>query len=292
MDYCSSCRRHLNSVLVCPGCGAYAPGIAPALTNDGRTVPARGAAATTDTAVSEPGTAATWNPWELTPKRGRSDRAEAPRTDGPSGGLPSGGLPSSDVEDAFPAPLGRAARRRQMARRKKHQRRAVVATAVALVGGGLTVAAMDRQSTDRTQAATAPPRAGTGTPEEQTTKRTGLSSPRPDTDRSSRTPSADRPETDDTRRQRADAPDGATAPRTNTPTAPRPQTTPPSSDGDGRDTDGAGTAANQAKPTPPSPPAADDAGSGTSETSPSPELPTSLLEEEQLCLLGVCLGGN
>ena len=25
MDYCSSCRRHLNGALVCPGCGAYAP---------------------------------------------------------------------------------------------------------------------------------------------------------------------------------------------------------------------------------------------------------------------------
>ncbi|MGW1539226.1 SCO2400 family protein [Streptomyces sp. NPDC002309] len=29
MDYCSSCRRHLNRALVCPGCGAYAPDIAP-----------------------------------------------------------------------------------------------------------------------------------------------------------------------------------------------------------------------------------------------------------------------
>ncbi|WP_456340875.1 SCO2400 family protein, partial [Streptomyces shenzhenensis] len=29
MDYCSSCRRHLNGALACPGCGAYAPDIAP-----------------------------------------------------------------------------------------------------------------------------------------------------------------------------------------------------------------------------------------------------------------------
>ncbi|MGW4565251.1 SCO2400 family protein [Streptomyces sp. NPDC004561] len=29
MDYCSACRRHLNGALVCPGCGAYAPDIAP-----------------------------------------------------------------------------------------------------------------------------------------------------------------------------------------------------------------------------------------------------------------------
>ena len=41
MDYCSTCRRHLNGALVCPGCGAYAPGIAPLA--DG--TPAPGAAA-------------------------------------------------------------------------------------------------------------------------------------------------------------------------------------------------------------------------------------------------------
>lgn len=29
MDYCSDCRRHLNGALACPGCGAYAPSIAP-----------------------------------------------------------------------------------------------------------------------------------------------------------------------------------------------------------------------------------------------------------------------
>ncbi|MEU7054686.1 hypothetical protein [Streptomyces sp. NPDC046197] len=60
--------------------------------------------------------------------------------------------------------LGRAARRRRLARWKKTQRRALVATAVALVGGGLTVAGMDRPSGgDRAQAATAPqtPNAGT-----------------------------------------------------------------------------------------------------------------------------------
>ncbi|MER6981709.1 hypothetical protein ABT317_33260, partial [Streptomyces carpinensis] len=34
MDYCSTCRRHLNGALVCPGCGAYAPDIAPNATAD------------------------------------------------------------------------------------------------------------------------------------------------------------------------------------------------------------------------------------------------------------------
>ncbi|WP_406382544.1 hypothetical protein [Streptomyces sp. NBC_01618] len=53
---------------------------------------------------------------------------------------------------------GRAARRRQLARWKKHRRRALAATAVALVGGGLTVAAMPttRPSAGHTQAASPP----------------------------------------------------------------------------------------------------------------------------------------
>ncbi|WP_406726399.1 hypothetical protein WJ438_19515 [Streptomyces sp. GD-15H] len=60
------------------------------------------------------------------------------------------------------APTGRAARRRQLARWKKTQRRALVATAVAFVGGGLTLASMDRGSGDRAQAATAPAITGMG----------------------------------------------------------------------------------------------------------------------------------
>ncbi|WP_456340222.1 SCO2400 family protein [Streptomyces olivaceus] len=40
MDYCSSCRRHLNGALVCPGCGAYAPDIDPHVAgDDGDAVP-------------------------------------------------------------------------------------------------------------------------------------------------------------------------------------------------------------------------------------------------------------
>ncbi|MBJ6615698.1 hypothetical protein H4K38_22100 [Streptomyces sp. I3(2020)] len=44
MDYCSTCRRHLNGALVCPGCGAYAPDIAPD-TVGGHRVPGRAATA-------------------------------------------------------------------------------------------------------------------------------------------------------------------------------------------------------------------------------------------------------
>lgn len=89
MDYCSSCRRHLNGALMCPGCGAYAPDIAPVIpptATDGYPVPGLAAQAATSTAA-----------WEAVD--------EAPQS-GPSEGL----------QDVPPAPQGRAARRRQLAR--------------------------------------------------------------------------------------------------------------------------------------------------------------------------------
>jgi hypothetical protein len=119
MDYCSSCRRHLNGALVCPGCGAYAPDIAP-VTTHGRAVPA-------------PAATAMW-----------------PETEEPPGSEPYG-----EAAAAIPLSEGRAARRRQRARWKKNQRKAVVATAVALVGGGMTLASMDRGSGHRAEASTA-----------------------------------------------------------------------------------------------------------------------------------------
>ncbi|WP_329113579.1 SCO2400 family protein [Streptomyces sp. NBC_01353] len=130
MDYCSSCRRHLNGALVCPGCGAYAPDIAP-ITDHGRFVPA-----SPTTAVGADHGQDTWQD------------------------------PSEDPVGELPAPEGRAARRRQRARWRKSRRRAVVATAFALVGGGLTVSAMDRQGGERAQAATAPENPGTDIAEE------------------------------------------------------------------------------------------------------------------------------
>ncbi|MFF4927953.1 hypothetical protein ACFY2H_03390 [Streptomyces griseofuscus] len=137
MDYCSECRRHLNGALVCPGCGAYAPDIAPPGTG--------GSPAATA------GPEVTSFPWEFEPA------AE------PFPGEPAGvATASADVEDAPVVREGRAARRRQLARWKKSRRRAVVATAVALVGGGLTLTSMDRHTADRAQAATLPDDRGTG----------------------------------------------------------------------------------------------------------------------------------
>ncbi|MFJ3670183.1 hypothetical protein ACIPSE_27380 [Streptomyces sp. NPDC090106] len=141
MDYCSTCRRHLNGALVCPGCGAHTPQHAPL-------------------------------PYEMW-------RDSAAHT---GDGLPPLREPEVPVDDvspydgpdsAPPAPTGRAARRRQRVRWRKTQRRALVATAVALVGGGLTVASMERQSTDRTQAAAAPDSEAMGIAEKQVADPTG-----------------------------------------------------------------------------------------------------------------------
>lgn len=136
MDYCSSCRRHLNGALVCPGCGAYAPDIAPPTGhghgydgNDG--LDAFDAFAAKRPARPEPDP---FEPFEETPA----------------------------AEAALPAGDGRAARRRQRARWKKSRRKAVLATTVALVGGGLALSTLDQGSDHRAEAATAPDLTSTG----------------------------------------------------------------------------------------------------------------------------------
>lgn len=133
VDYCSSCRRHLNGALVCPGCGAYAPDIAP-VTEHGHGIPA-----SATPIRPEPHPYGSFDPFApvdpVAPVGAFDDLASA----GQAGGV--GGV--EDAAAAVPVAAGRAARRRQRARWKKSQRRAVVATAVALVGGGLTVASMD-----------------------------------------------------------------------------------------------------------------------------------------------------
>lgn len=161
MDYCSSCRRHLNGALVCPGCGAYAPDIAPPLA--GAPVPPAGPAVVPPDVRTDGGPAAGAmtagaRVWEPDPG---PDRAHPAAVDSDGGDRESvGSRAPGDADDPMPALAqgGRAARRRQLARWKKSHRRAVVATAVALVGGGLTFASMDRGSSGagRAEAATTP----------------------------------------------------------------------------------------------------------------------------------------
>ena len=285
MDYCSSCRRHLNGALVCPGCGAYAPDIAPATADDG-IVPTWAGMATTGTTVSAS------VPWEYTASdmwhdgrsrdepAGEADLEEAPQTD-----------PYGDVEGAPPAPRGRAARRRQMARWKKNQRRAVVATAVALVGGGLTVAGMDRHSAGRAEAATAPDITTMGTADQQATEQPPASPEQPERHRSSPTPPAQSPVAELTRRQPAAAlphstsqsarPFAAASPDpTATSVTSQPRTVSPPSVA--AVPDHAGTGANQTSTST----GADDTAPGTPQASPSP----TATSPSHICLLLVCLG--
>lgn len=277
MDYCSSCHRHLNGALVCPGCGAYAPDIAPPA------VESRARSTTAETAVgatSEWFTASgTW--------RGRDLRGEAADEDGvdevPHHG-PSGGPEA--------APQGRAARRRRLARWKKNKRRAVVATAVALVGGGLAVAALDRPSTDRAQAATAPDDTNKddtykAVPEEPPTLPT-LPAPT-QRDRSSRTTPPVRPPAADLPREQPPAPARRTTrtiprPDAAAPAHPAPAAPKTSAPQPGTETDQGGTGRTAEQP-----PRADGTDSGTSSgaTQPSPSpTPTS---PSEICLLVVCL---
>lgn len=116
MDYCSTCRRHLNGALMCPGCGAYAPATAP---------PAYRAQAPAATAVG------TWEPY------GSEEFPARPETATGTDSATTAGTSTGQ---------GRAARRRQLARWKKNKRRAAAGTALAIVGGALTVAALPNGS--------------------------------------------------------------------------------------------------------------------------------------------------
>jgi hypothetical protein len=278
MDYCSSCRRYLNGALVCPGCGAYAPDIAPPEAVSSA-VPVAARPAAWETPVS--GTRL-----DLDLRAEASDEArvdEAPLI-----------APAGAAEDAPPAPQGRAARRRQLARWKKNKRRAAVATAVALVGGGLTVATLDRQSADQPQAATAPPETSLDVADNPAVQHTRQISTPPDAHRSApTTPPAERPAMATTPRQRY----VAAVPRTTPPltrqdaAAPRPtatltphrQAASPAPAPDGTTSDSTGTTANQ--PSTSTPAATDGTNSGTSPTSPV----TATTSPTELCLLVVCL---
>ncbi|MEU9349982.1 hypothetical protein AB0D65_02930 [Streptomyces griseoloalbus] len=296
MDYCSTCRRHLNGALVCPGCGAYAPDIAPGVTG-GHAASGAAASAATDVADALPGD-------------GTAMAAAGTDT-----------FPSDEVPHAMSAPsgTGRAARRRQRVRWKKTQRRALVATAVALVGGGLTLVSVDRGTGDRTQATAAPDVKGMGGAKGPADGYDDPDTATPSADPASQSSSAD----DRHQRPAEDAPaattpahtrtDGAAAsqpaaaspPRTTSPDAgsgARPDTTADTDTGSGTGsgTDGSGTA------TRPAPPAADDDdGTGTDSgaesgadqdgTQPAPSTPSTTSPDapsEQLCLLVICLGGR
>ncbi|MFI9755814.1 SCO2400 family protein [Streptomyces collinus] len=312
MDYCSSCRRHLNGALVCPGCGAYAPDIDPRAVDD-RPGPA-------PAPVTAPGGPATWEYpaatgtwhdgtlWDETRARTHEGTGSGPSDayDAPDPNAETAADTAADTAQGFEArPQGRAARRRQLARWKKNQRRAVVATAVALVGGGLTVAAMNGNAKPGVQAATTPQDTTMGgsvgeapTDAEPTSRQAGT----PRSEAAPTTPShADRA----SRHQQSRAADPRTAPagtRTDAAASPRelPLTTPPRRKTDTVETatDGAASTASDATE-PTTPPAAGSGSDAQQPTSPSTPPPAATTPSEtspsdtkpkELCLLVICLG--
>ncbi|MGW1167840.1 SCO2400 family protein [Streptomyces sp. NPDC002550] len=277
MDYCSSCRRHLNGALVCPGCGAYAPDIAPPVA-DGHSgsAPAMTSAGPATTADRDPAASVTRHDGLLD---GEAQSSAAPHI-------------ASDVEDLLPARPGRAARRRRLARWRKNKRRAAVASAVALVGGGLSIAMMDQHTTDRAQAATAPDDPGTSAVQERTPQQNRPVSA-PATARHSHRPShvSTQPQPTNSPRQQSLAasprttsvvarPDTVAPAHPAVPATPRPQGT-ASAAGDTAPVRSGRTAQQQTAP------ATGDGTPGTPQTASPSQASTS---PTQVCLLGLCLG--
>ncbi|MFE9442280.1 hypothetical protein ACFYO2_25480 [Streptomyces sp. NPDC006602] len=200
--------------------------------------------------------------------------------------------PSGDVEDVPSVPQGRAARRRQRARWKKNQRRAVVATAVALVGGGLTLASTNRQSSDQTQAATAPTVPGANAPEEQAAQDAQPTSTQPDAHRSSPTPPTRSSAPEGTQRRYTTASlygtppkaqSDASAPPRTTVSDPQPQSiATPSGSTVSDTTDTVNTTPTQT----PAPATTSGTDSGTSQARTEP----TTTSPQEICLLVLCLG--
>ena len=288
MDYCSTCRRHLNGALVCPGCGAYAPDIAPPAAGRVTVWPATIQAPTDGApaahAIRDPSVANTWHDG---PPRGEEEHHPdwdvAPYT-----------APSADGGNVPVVREGRAARRRQLARWKKNKRRAAVATAVALVGGGLTIAAMDGHSPERARAATAPDQEHMGALEEQTPTHARPASTPPTPHRSSDTSEAGSPASGTPRRQPPATPPSTTppiarphataSPAPATASTPQPQNTTSSSGDSDHDPVDSATEPTSAPAT------AESTDSGTSQTGSSNGSGSASTSPTQLCLLVLCLG--
>lgn len=289
MDYCSACRRILNGALVCPGCGAYAPDIAPPSYR------------LHSTAASTATTGQAWHAeeWPAPGSHTGTHHSDAePTGSGASGDAvdASGAGSSSGPEGTAATGQGRAARRRQLARWKKNKRRAVAATAVALVGGGLTVAALPatRPSSSHTHAASPPEPVTAATPRTATTDAV---SEQPDT-QASRHPSP-HPPTTTSRQQSATVAvphiatsrqpkAAATAPSPATPSA-TPHTTPESANGTHAGNADTPAQAQAPETTPPVPTEHPTAGTSAVTLLPitsagDPASPT------QICLIAVCIG--
>ncbi|WP_420894631.1 SCO2400 family protein [Streptomyces scopuliridis] len=298
MDYCSSCRRTLNGALVCPGCGAYAPDIAPPGHHQGDAAPTTVTAAEAWQAREFSASAEYYDAPHAGPEPTASDAHHAP--EGAMADVSDAG-PFSDSEyTAAPVPEGRAARRRQMARWKKQRRRAVVASTVALVGGGLTLAVLpSRPSTGHdTQASATPEPKATATTGTDATE-TDSSSVRPRTEdsqgsgssaRSSAITSPPRKATTLVARTSTKNPRQTTiAARPTATTSAQPRTTTATVTADEAPT--ANPPAPETTPPPPPPPPPPPADDSTADT-PPPSPPPTTTKPDRLCVLVLCIGGS
>ncbi|WP_377266970.1 hypothetical protein [Peterkaempfera sp. SMS 1(5)a] len=318
MDYCSSCRRHLNGALSCPGCGAWAPDVAPLL-QGGRILPA--AAGEGRTGRHSAGFPASMPYEEILPEAATAPAVPAGPATGEPGYGPADRLgpvgPSGSEAGTASLPHGRAARRRQLARLKKHRRRALIATAVAVVGGGLAVAALPSDiRPGRAEAASSPDLAHQDVdsqgavpsqpaePAAGATARPTASAPGQSPDRAATAPAAPRSDTAVTAR-----PTGGTAARGGARTAASPaqtasRPTPTSAAGaisgtagqQVSPTGGAGnaTAGSTASSTPQASPSATAGGTpAPSSSSASPQASETQQGDAQtkpICLLVLCIG--
>ncbi|MEU2129012.1 hypothetical protein [Streptomyces sp. NPDC018352] len=286
MDYCSSCRRTLNGALVCPGCGAYAPDIAPSAPS--------GHHRRFATPATVAPTGAAWPAQELPEQAAYPDSAHCFDVVDDAPGAPD--VPAASSTPAMPTTQGRAARRRKLARWKKHRRRAVLASTVALVGGGLTLAVLpsSRPSTGHdAQAAATTPEPRATTPDRADAPGTGTDNAT-ETDSSSTRPSTRAPQSSGTdshpaatsgsSRRITVAVSTAGTKRTRLPvvaarpasaTNPKPRTTPATAEAP------ATSAPAPRTTTPAAAPAAD--------APPRDPAPTAT-PPDQLCLLVICIG--
>ncbi|MFF9625493.1 hypothetical protein [Streptomyces griseosporeus] len=281
---------------MCPGCGAYAPDIAPPV-------------------VTSPlGSEQTVGAFVVAPDAPWSD--DDPVWEPASRTVQDG--PSADVTAVTATRPGRAARRRQLARLKKHQRRAMVATAFALVGGGLSLATLDRHTAGPAQAATTPDDRAMGGAKDQVREEptlpgpTSPATPRPPHSAPDEHGSAEHASDTGIPRQqpvhatsvtepRPVAP-AATAPRTVVVSSPQGQTggtaagggtasTVSSSSGTSGASGTAGTSGTSgtsgtATQPAPAPTTGDTSGAGADSQDSAP----AATSPAQLCLLGLCLG--
>ncbi|MGW2514230.1 SCO2400 family protein [Streptomyces scopuliridis] len=296
MDYCSSCRRTLNGALVCPGCGAYAPDIAPPGHHHRDAAPTTVLAGAAWRTREFPASADHYGASHPDPEpapRDSSETSEVAMADASDVGPLSGFEQAAD-----PAPQGRAARRRQLARWKKQRRRAVVASTVALVGGGLTLAVLpSRPSTGHDTQASA-------TPEPKATVTTGTNAT--DTDSSSVRPrtrdpqesgngahssaisSPPRKATTLVTRTTTKHPRQTTiAARPTATTSPQPRTATPVTAEAAPATNPPAAETTTPPPAPPPPPA----DASTADTPPSSP-PPKTTQPDRLCVLVLCIGGS